>query len=58
MEETDGAVGLVAVGVPASTLLAAAIALARPVMMMLMMGGIHGGADGVSPVGLTCPPRL
>jgi hypothetical protein len=36
-------VGLVALGVPASTLLFAAFLLACPLMMMFMMGGMHGG---------------
>jgi hypothetical protein len=36
-------VGLVALGVPASALLYGAVALACPLMMILMMGGIHGG---------------
>ena len=36
-------VGLVAVGVPASTLLFAALVLACPLMMMFMMGGMHSG---------------
>jgi CBS-domain-containing membrane protein len=36
-------VGLVALGVPASTLLVAALALACPLMMMFMMAGMHGG---------------
>ena len=36
-------VGLVALGVPASTLLFGAVVLACPVMMMFMMGGTHGG---------------
>jgi hypothetical protein len=40
------AVGLVALGVPASTLLFAALALACPLMMMFMMGGMHGGRGG------------
>jgi hypothetical protein len=38
-------VGLVALGVPASTLLYGALALACPLMMMFMMGGMHGGHD-------------
>jgi hypothetical protein len=36
-------VGLVALGVPAQTLLFGALVLACPLMMMLMMGGMHGG---------------
>lgn len=36
-------VGLVALGVPASTLLFAALLLTCPLMMMFMMGGMHGG---------------
>ena len=36
-------VGLVAVGVPANTLLYGALALACPLMMVFMMGGMHGG---------------
>jgi hypothetical protein len=35
-------VGLVALGVPASTLLLAALVLVCPLMMMFMMGGMHG----------------
>src|SRR4051794_5071039 len=35
------AVGLVALGVPASALLLGAFVLACPLMMMLMMGGMH-----------------
>ena len=37
------AVGLVALGVPASTLLLAALVLVCPLMMMFMMGGMHNG---------------
>jgi hypothetical protein len=37
-------VGLLALGVPASTLLFAALVLTCPLMMMLMMCGGHGGA--------------
>lgn len=36
-------VGLVTLGVPTSTLLLAALALTCPLMMMFMMGGMHGG---------------
>jgi peptidoglycan/LPS O-acetylase OafA/YrhL len=36
-------VGLVALGVPAQTLLFGALVLVCPLMMMLMMGGMHGG---------------
>ncbi|MDT5032448.1 MAG: hypothetical protein QOC94_2619 [Actinoplanes sp.] len=39
-------VGLVALGVPASTLLTGAFVLVCPVMMMLMMGGMHGTGSG------------
>jgi Protein of unknown function (DUF2933) len=39
-------VGLVALGVPASTLLFAALVLACPLMMMFMMSGMHGGHGG------------
>jgi hypothetical protein len=39
-------VGLVALGVPASTLLFAALVLACPLMMIFMMGGMHGGHGG------------
>jgi len=35
-------VGLVALGVPASTLLFGALVLACPLMMLVMMGGMHG----------------
>lgn len=38
-------VGLVALGVPASTLLYGAFVLVCPVMMMVMMRGMHGGHD-------------
>ncbi len=41
-------VGLAWAGLPASTLLAAALFLACPLMMMVMMRGMHGGA-GNSP---------
>ena len=36
-------VGLVALGVPASTLLFATLVLVCPLMMIFMMGGMHGG---------------
>jgi multisubunit Na+/H+ antiporter MnhG subunit len=36
-------VGLVWAGVPASTLLVAGLVLACPVMMFVMMRGMHGG---------------
>jgi hypothetical protein len=39
-------VGLVALGVPASTLVLAALVLACPLMMIFMMGGMHGGHGG------------
>jgi uncharacterized membrane protein HdeD (DUF308 family) len=39
-------VGLVALGVPASTLLVAALVLACPLMMIFMMHGMHGGHGG------------
>jgi Protein of unknown function (DUF2933) len=39
-------VGLVAFGVPASTLLVAALALTCPLMMIFMMSGMHGGHVG------------
>jgi hypothetical protein len=38
-------VGLVVLGVPASTLFVAALVLACPLMMIFMMHGMHGG-DG------------
>lgn len=38
-----GIVGLVALGVPASTLLFIALILACPLMMLFMMRGMHGG---------------
>jgi len=41
-----GVVGLVALGVPTSTLLFAALVLACPLMMMFTMGGMHGGHGG------------
>jgi hypothetical protein len=36
------AIGVVGLGVPASTLLFAALVLACPLMMMFMMGGVRG----------------
>jgi hypothetical protein len=39
-------VGLIAVGVPANTLLVAALVLTCPLMMMFMMSGMHGGHGG------------
>jgi hypothetical protein len=39
-------VGLVALGVPASTLLFAGLVLVCPLMMMFMMHGMHGGHSG------------
>jgi peptidoglycan/LPS O-acetylase OafA/YrhL len=39
-------VGLATVGVPASTLLTGAFVLVCPVMMMVMMGGMHGAGRG------------
>lgn len=36
-------VGLVALGVPANTLLFTAVILACPLMMLFMMRGMHGG---------------
>lgn len=39
-------VGLVWLGVPASTLVFAAIALSCPLMMIVMMRGMHGGQSG------------
>lgn len=36
-------VGLVALGVPVATLLYGGLVLACPLMMMLMMSGMHGG---------------
>jgi hypothetical protein len=42
------AVGLVALGVPASTLLVGAFVLC-PLMMMLMMGGMHSGNTASRP---------
>jgi Protein of unknown function (DUF2933) len=38
-------VGLAALGVPASTLLLAALVLTCPLMMIFMMSGMHGGHD-------------
>lgn len=38
-------VGLVWAGVPAQTLLFAALVLACPLMMLVMMRGMHGGRD-------------
>ena len=45
-------VGLIAFGVPANTLLFGAFVLFCPLMMMFMMGGMHGGhadADAQTP---------
>jgi hypothetical protein len=41
-------VGLVALGVPATTLLSGALILACPLMMIFMMRGMHGGDDPAS----------
>jgi hypothetical protein len=41
-------VGLVALGVPASTLLFAGLVLVCPLMMMFMMHGMHGMHGGHS----------
>jgi len=41
-------VGLVTLGVPASTLVVAALALACPLMMMFMMSGMHGRCGGAN----------
>ncbi len=41
-------VGLVALGVPASTLLVAALVLTCPLMMIFMMSGMHGGQESHS----------
>jgi hypothetical protein len=38
-------VGLVWTGVPAQTLLVAALVLACPLMMLVMMRGMHGSGD-------------
>jgi hypothetical protein len=38
-------VGLVWAGVPAQTLLVAALVLACPLMMLVMMRGMHGAGD-------------
>ena len=38
-----GVVTALAVGAPASTVLLALVVLACPLMMMLMMGNMHGG---------------
>lgn len=38
-------VGALWVGVPVGTLAILAVALACPLMMMFMMGGMHGGGD-------------
>jgi DUF2933 family protein len=40
-------VGLVALGVPASTLLVAGLVLVCPLMMLVMMRGMHGGDRSV-----------
>ena len=42
-------VGLVAFGVPANTLLFGAFVLVCPLMMMFMMGGMHGGHGSADP---------
>jgi hypothetical protein len=39
-------IGLVALGVPAATLLIAALVLTCPLMMIFMMSGMHGGHGG------------
>jgi hypothetical protein len=44
-------VGLVALGVPASTLLVAGLFLACPLMMLVMMRGMHGGHGGYDAFG-------
>jgi hypothetical protein len=55
-------VGLVALGVPASTLLVAALALTCPLMMIFMMRGMrggqesHGGVDSTSEDHKSRPP--
>jgi len=41
-----GVVGLVALGVPAQTLLVAALVLTCPLMMIFMTHGMHGGHEG------------
>jgi hypothetical protein len=41
-------VGLVALGVPAGTLLVAAVVLTSPLMMIFMMRGMHGGHSGAN----------
>jgi hypothetical protein len=38
-------VGLVFAGVPASTLFLALLVLVCPLMMLIMMGGMHGSGD-------------
>jgi hypothetical protein len=52
-----GVVGLVALGVPTSTLLFAALVLACPLMMMFTMGGMHGGHGGQDRRTRQPPPR-
>jgi len=42
-------VGLIAFGVPANTLLFGAFVLICPLMMMFMMGGMHGGHGTTNP---------
>jgi heme O synthase-like polyprenyltransferase len=56
-------VGLVVLGVPASTLFVAALVLACPLMMIFMMHGMHGmhggteaTADGTGPPKTTTSP--
>ncbi|MFF5233610.1 hypothetical protein [Dactylosporangium sp. NPDC000521] len=46
-----GIVGAVAFGVPAHVLLFAVLALACPMMMLLMMGGMHDGRGGQGQTG-------
>ena len=41
-----GVVTALAVGAPASTVLLALVVLACPLMMMFMMGNMHGGGPG------------
>jgi hypothetical protein len=42
-------VGLSALGVPANSLLFGAFLLVCPLMMMFMMGGMHGGHSATDP---------
>jgi fatty acid desaturase len=50
-------IGLAAVGVAVTTLLFGLIVLACPLMMMLMMSGMHGGSHESGPDRPGAPPE-